>query len=231
MKCSSRVPITHSGRAAVALNGGVVRHYARRPENAHFMPDLDDMQLARSASERVRSLSSTRTTRRGAVYSRETLEAIVDLAERHGLVVLATKFTTRWRTTVQSSSPWRRCAATRCARLSGGLSKVYRACGYRVGWVSFSGVLDRSEAYRGALELLAALRLCGNVPGQWAVQTALGGYQSIRKLCSPGGRLYESRQAIIDGVERSRYLCCWFRRAARCTRSCSVDRRQPTQVR
>jgi alanine-synthesizing transaminase len=97
------------------------------------------------------------------------------------------------------------CRNTLCATFSG-LSKVYRACGYRVGWVSFSGAADRAEAYLNALDLLAALRLCSNVPGQWAVQTALGGYQSIGKLCKPGGRLYESRQSIIEGVGRSRFL-------------------------
>jgi len=97
------------------------------------------------------------------------------------------------------------CHNALCATYSG-LSKVYRACGYRVGWVSFSGALERAEPYLRSLDLLAALRLCSNVPGQWAVQTALGGYQSIHKLCRPGGRLYESRQAIIDAVKRSRYL-------------------------
>ena len=86
------------------------------------------------------------------------------------------------------------------------LSKVYRACGYRVGWVSFSGILNQSKDYLLALDLLAGLRLCSNVPGQWAVQTALGGHQSVRQLCAPGGRLYESRQAVAEGVERSAFL-------------------------
>jgi alanine-synthesizing transaminase len=94
---------------------------------------------------------------------------------------------------------------TLCGTLSG-LSKVYRACGYRVGWVSFSGDLENSREYLSGLELLSSLRLCSNVPGQWAVQTALGGFQSIRELVSPGGRLFESRQAIIDGVSRSKHL-------------------------
>src|SRR4029453_6604899 len=94
---------------------------------------------------------------------------------------------------------------TLCATFSG-LSKVYRACGYRVGWVSFSGAVDRSECYMSALDLLAALRLCSNVPGQWAVQTALGGFQSIHKLTAGGGRLYQSRKAILGGVAQSRFL-------------------------
>ena len=87
-----------------------------------------------------------------------------------------------------------------------GLSKVYRACGYRVGWCAFSGDLDRAEDYKNGMELLASLRLCSNVPGQWAVQTALGGFQSITELVRPGGRLYQSRAAIIEPVERSPYL-------------------------
>ena len=81
---------------------------------------------------------------------------------------------------------------TLCATLSG-LSKVYRACGYRVGWAGFSGRTHAAADYLSALELLSSLRLCSNVPAQWAVQTALGGYQSIRELVAPGGRLYESR--------------------------------------
>jgi alanine-synthesizing transaminase len=86
---------------------------------------------------------------------------------------------------------------TLCGTFSG-LSKVYRACGYRVGWVSFSGNRETADRYLESVELLSALRLCANVPGQWAVQTAIGGYQSIRDLVVPGGRLFESRQAVID---------------------------------
>jgi len=97
------------------------------------------------------------------------------------------------------------CRDTLCGTFSG-LSKIYRACGYRVGWVAFSGALDRAGDYLTAMDLLAALRLCSNVPGQWAVQTALGGYQSVHRLCSPGGRLYESRQAIIEAVSASPFL-------------------------
>jgi len=94
---------------------------------------------------------------------------------------------------------------TLCATLSG-LSKVYRACGYRVGWASFSGRTHDAAEYLHALELLASLRLCSNVTAQWAVQTALGGHQSVRELVSPGGRLYESRAAILAAVQRSRFL-------------------------
>ena len=88
----------------------------------------------------------------------------------------------------------------------GGLSKVYRACGMRVGWVYFSGDKDLAHDYLQGLELLASLRLCANVPGQWAVQTALGGVQSIEHLTARDGRLGMQRQAVIEGVARSKYL-------------------------
>jgi alanine-synthesizing transaminase len=87
-----------------------------------------------------------------------------------------------------------------------GLSKVYRACGYRVGWAVFSGDVESAAEYLSGLALLSSLRLCSNVAGQWAVQTALGGYQSIRELTRPGGRLHQSRKTILDGVARSKYL-------------------------
>ncbi len=75
-----------------------------------------------------------------------------------------------------------------------------------MGWIAFSGDRENAKDYLHAVELLASLRLCANVPGQWAVQTALGGYQSIRELTSPGGRLYQARQAIIDGVNNSEFM-------------------------
>jgi len=94
---------------------------------------------------------------------------------------------------------------TLCATLSG-LSKVYRACGYRVGWAVFSGRTRAAADYLSSLELLSSLRLCSNVLSQWAVQTALGGYQSVKDLVSPGGRLYESRRTILSATDSSRFL-------------------------
>jgi alanine-synthesizing transaminase len=94
---------------------------------------------------------------------------------------------------------------TLCATLAG-LSKVYRACGYRVGWASFSGRTHQAADYLAALELLSSLRLCSNVVAQWAVQTALGGNQSVRELTAPGGRLHESRAQILRDIARSRFL-------------------------
>jgi alanine-synthesizing transaminase len=142
----------------------------------------------------------------GAVYPRATLEALARLAEKHRLVVFSDEIYDQMVYDGAEFVPMATLVRdTLCATLSG-LSKVYRACGYRVGWASFSGRTQAAGDYFMALELLSSLRLCANVPAQWAVQTALGGYQSIRELVMPGGRLYESRRAIVEMVAASRYL-------------------------
>lgn len=190
--------------AAVALNGGVVRHYACRPENG-FMPDIDDME--RLVNKRTRAIVVINPNNpSGAVYSRETLDAIVGLAERNGLVVLADEIYDQMVYDGAEFIPMATLVTSTVCLTYSGLSKIYRACGYRVGWCVFSGDLERASDYLHGMELLAALRLCSNVPSQWAVQTALGGFQSIVDLVSPGGRLYQSRQAIIDGVAASDYV-------------------------
>ncbi|TAM93826.1 MAG: aminotransferase class I/II-fold pyridoxal phosphate-dependent enzyme, partial [Rhodanobacteraceae bacterium] len=89
-----------------------------------------------------------------------------------------------------------------------GLSKVHRACGFRIGWATLSGSDERIAEYRDALQLLAALRLCANVPAQWAIAPALNGPDTIFALTAPGGRLHESRRAVLEGVARSRFLEC-----------------------
>ena len=88
----------------------------------------------------------------------------------------------------------------------GGLSTVHRACGYRVGWMTLSGAPAATAVYRDALQLLAALRLCPNVPSQWAVAPALQGIDSIGALTAPGGRLHQARQAVLGGVAASEFL-------------------------
>lgn len=190
--------------AATTLNGGRAVYYPC-PEAQQFNPDVDE--IARRITKRTRAIVVINPNNpTGAVYDQSVLQAIADLAAKHGLIVLADEIYDQMVYDDATFVPMAtRCRDTLCATFSG-LSKVYRACGYRVGWVSFSGAADRAESYLKALDLLAALRLCSNVPGQWAVQTALGGYQSIGQLCSPGGRLYESRQAVIAGVEKSRFL-------------------------
>ncbi len=190
--------------AATVLNGGRAVHYPC-PESSGFQPDLEALEALITPRTRALVIINPNNPT-GAVYSRECLTKMVELAERHGLVVMSDEIYDQMIYDDAEFVPVATlCHDTLCATFSG-LSKVYRACGYRVGWISFSGALDRSEDYLTAMDLLSALRLCSNVPGQWAVQTALGGYQSIQKLCSPGGRLFESRQAVIDGVAASPFL-------------------------
>ena len=190
--------------AAVNLNRGRAVHYPCRPERG-FVPDPAEIEaLITKRTRAIVVINPNNPT--GAVYPREVLEAIARIAEKYHLVVLADEIYDQMTYDNAEFVPMATLVHhTLCGTMSG-LSKVYRACGYRVGWAVFSGDLENSREYLSGLELLSSLRLCSNVAGQWAVQTALGGYQSIQELVGPGGRLYESRKAIVEGVARSRYL-------------------------
>jgi len=190
--------------AAVTLNRGRAVHYACRPENA-FVPDPEE--VARLVSARTRAIVIINPNNpTGAVYPRAVLEALARLAEHRALVVFSDEIYDQMTYDGAEFVPMATLVRdTLCATLSG-LSKVYRACGYRVGWAVFSGRTPGAADYLNALELLASLRLCSSVPAQWAVQTALGGFQSIRELVAPGGRLHESRGAISRAVAQSRFL-------------------------
>jgi alanine-synthesizing transaminase len=190
--------------AATVLNGGRAVYYPC-PESQGFNPDVD--AIAKLITPRTRAIVVINPNNpTGAVYGREFLTRLAKLGEQHGLVMMCDEIYDQMLYDGAEFVPMATlCRDTLCATFSG-LSKVYRACGYRVGWVSFSGAVERSERYLTSLDLLAALRLCSNVPGQWAVQTALGGFQSIQKLCTPGGRLYQSREAVVSAVGKSRYL-------------------------
>ena len=190
--------------AAVTLNAGHAVHYPCTPETG-FQPDLEALKsLITDRTRAIVIINPNNPT--GAVYSRETLEAMVSIAEEFGLVIFSDEI---YDGMVYDDAEFLPIApmvkSTLCGTFSG-LSKVYRACGFRVGWVSFSGTNELAQDYLNGLDLLASLRLCSNVPGQWGVQTALGGYQSLKQLIRPGGRLYESRSAVIRGVEASDYL-------------------------
>ena len=190
--------------AAVNLNRGRAVHYPCPPERG-FIPSPDEIEsLITKRTRAIVVINPNNPT--GAVYPRQVLEAIARIAEKYHLVVLADEIYDQMTYDGAEFVPMATLVQhTLCCTLSG-LSKVYRACGYRVGWAAFSGDVEHSREYLSALELLSSLRLCSNVAGQWAVQTALGGYQSIRELVTPGGRLYESRKAIVDAVGRSRFL-------------------------
>jgi alanine-synthesizing transaminase len=196
----------------VNLNRGRAVHYPCRPEHG-FVPDPDE--IAALVTPRTRAIVVVNPNNpTGAVYPRAVLERIAQLAERKGLVVLSDEIYDQITYDGAEFVPMATLVHDAVCITMAGLSKVYRACGYRVGWAVVSGKLRLAGDLLAALELLASLRLCSNVPGQWAVQTALGGYQSVRELVSPGGRLYESRRAIIESVAGSDALTLQVPRGA-----------------
>jgi len=190
--------------AATMLNDGKPVHYPCRPE-AFWIPDPDEIEsLITSRTRAIVVINPNNPT--GAVYPRDILRRIAEIAERRHLVIFSDEIYDQMTYGDARHVPMATLVRdTLCATFSG-LSKVYRACGYRVGWTVFTGNRESAEGYLHALELLAALRLCSNVPGQWAVQTALGGFQSIGGLVEPGGKLFDSRQAVIDACDASEFI-------------------------
>ncbi|MEN9578881.1 MAG: hypothetical protein RJA70_1890 [Pseudomonadota bacterium] len=190
--------------ASVVIHGGQAIHYPCGPDNT-FEPKLED--IASRITSKTRAIVVINPNNpTGAVYSRELLQGIADLAAKHQLVLFADEIYDEMLYDGAKYVPMAPLAKDCLCATFGGLSKIYRACGLRVGWVTFSGERAHASHYLTAIELLASLRLCSNVTGQWAVQTALGGYQSIGALTSPGGRLYESRKALLAAVDASPYL-------------------------
>lgn len=190
--------------AAVNLCGGRPVHYLC-DEASDWAPDLDD--LAAKVTPRTRALVVINPNNpTGAVYDRSVLEDLAAFARRHRLVVFADEIYDKIIYDDAQYTPVATLADDLLVITFSGLSKSYRAAGFRTGWMIVSGARHDAEDYIEGLNILASLRLCANVPTQHAVQTALGGYQSIRDLTRPGGRLFEQRQLAwrllteIEGV-------------------------------
>ena len=175
---------------AVTLAGGRAVHY-RCDESNGWNPDLEDIESKiTDATFAIVLINPNNPT--GAVYSADIVRGLVDIARRHQLVVLADEIYEK----IIFDGHVHRHAATFCdddvlCLTFSGLSKAYRVCGYRAGWVMVSGPTHLATDFLEGLTLLANMRMCPNVPGQHAIQTALGGYQSINELIVPGGRFYE----------------------------------------
>ena len=182
--------------AAVRLAGGVPVHYLC-DEAADWTPDLADMRAKITPRTRAMVVINPNNPT-GALYSEALLREIVALARRHGLVILADE--------VYDKVLYDEVRHTAIASLSedvltltfNSLSKSYRSCGYRAGWLVVSGDKKAASDYIEGLNMLSNMRLCANVPGQWAIQTALGGYQSIDDLVKPGGRLRRQRDLAYE---------------------------------
>ncbi len=177
--------------AAICLAGGKPVHYVC-DEQSEWYPDLDDLESKITPKTKgIVVINPNNPT--GAVYPKEVLEKIAAIAEKHKLAVFCDEIYDK---ILYDGATHTSLASlihdTFCITYNG-LSKNYRACGFRAAWMVLSGNKKMAEDYIDGLDLLANMRLCSNVPGQYAIQTALGGYQSINDLVKPGGRLYEQR--------------------------------------
>lgn len=175
---------------AVTLCGGTAVHYRCDEENG-WNPDLADIEAKITENTHgIVIINPNNPT--GAVYSEETVKGLVDIARRHNLVVFSDEIYEKilFDDAVHHHSATYAADDVLCLTFSG-LSKAYRVCGYRAGWVMISGPKHLAEDFLEGLTLLANMRMCSNVPAQHAIQTALGGYQSITEYIGPGGRFYE----------------------------------------
>lgn len=192
--------------AATILNDGTPRYYACPASRAH-LPDPEEVDALCGPRTRAIVLINPNNPT-GACWPRALLQQIVAVAERRGLLLLSDEIYGDIRYDGASFTPLASLAGDLPCVSFGGLSKVHRACGFRIGWATVSGRGERIGRYRDALQLLAALRLCANVPAQWAIEPALTGPDTISALTAPGGRLHEARRAVLEGVARSRFLEC-----------------------
>ncbi len=177
--------------AAVSLSGGTPMHYVC-DEQAGWFPDIDDIKRKiTSNTKAIVVINPNNPT--GALYPVELLEQIIEVARQHQLIVFADEIYDK----VLYDGATHTCLASLADDVLfitfNGLSKNYRACGYRAGWMVVSGEKKHAKDYIEGLNMLTSMRLCSNTPGQYAIQTALGGYQSINDLVGPGGRLLRQR--------------------------------------
>jgi len=184
--------------AAVNLAGGKARHYLC-DEQSDWFPDIADIKSKISDKTRgIVIINPNNPT--GSVYSKEVLENIVQLAREHNLIIFADEIYSKILYDDAEFIPMGRLAQDVVCVSFNGLSKSYRLAGFRSGWMVISGAKHRAKGYIEGLEMLSSMRLCANVPAMYAVQTALGGYQSINELIIPGGRLRDQRDAAMKAL-------------------------------
>jgi len=192
--------------AAVNLAGGKARHYLC-DEQSDWFPDIADIKSKISDKTRgIVVINPNNPT--GAVYSKAVLEEIVQLAREHNLIIFADEIYSKILYDDAEFIPMGRLAQDVVCVSFNGLSKSYRLAGFRSGWMVISGAKHRAKGYIEGLDMLASMRLCANVPAMYAVQTALGGYQSIGELIIPGGRLRDQRDAAMKALEAVPGISC-----------------------
>jgi alanine-synthesizing transaminase len=198
--------------AAVSLSGGNARHYLC-DEQAGWLPNLNDIRAKITPNTRAIVVINPNNPT-GALYPDDLLSAMLDIAREHRLIVFADE--------IYDKVLYDGCKHTSIAALSedvltitfNGLSKNYRACGFRAGWLVVSGEKAHAQDYIEGLNILASMRLCANVPAQHAIQTALGGYQSIDDLVLPTGRLGKQRDLAYELITQIPGVSCVKPKAA-----------------
>ncbi|BFM15220.1 alanine transaminase AlaA [Maricurvus nonylphenolicus] len=192
--------------AAVNLAGGNAVHY-RCDEQSDWFPDIND--IASKITDKTRGIVVINPNNpTGAVYSEELLEQIVELARAKNLIIFADEIYSKILYDDTEFVPMGRLAQDVLCISFNGLSKSYRLAGFRSGWMVISGAKEKAQQYIEGIEMLSSMRLCANVPAMFAVQTALGGYQSINELILPGGRLREQRDMAWKKVNDIPGITC-----------------------
>lgn len=192
--------------AVVTLAGGRPVHYLC-DEAADWYPDLEDM--ASKITDRTKAIVVINPNNpTGAVYPKEVLEGIFELARRHGLMVFADEIYDQIVYDEVLHHPAASLAPDLVVLTFGGLSKTYRVAGFRSGWLVVTGPKQHAKNYLEGLTMLASMRLCPNAPAQYAIQAALGGRQSIHELTAPGGRLREQRDRAWEKLNEIPGVSC-----------------------
>ncbi len=198
--------------AGVSLSGGNPVHYLC-DEQADWYPDIDDMRDKITVNTRAIVVINPNNPT-GALYPPELLIQIVELARQHQLIIFADEIYDKTLYDGNTHTSIASLADDVLFVTFNGLSKNYRACGYRAGWMVVSGEKRHALDYIEGLDMLASMRLCSNTPGQLAIQTALGGYQSINDLVAPGGRLCHQRDLAYEMLTQIPGVSCVKPRAA-----------------
>jgi len=192
--------------AAATLSGGKPVHYMC-DEQSNWYPDMDDIRAKiNSRTQGIVVINPNNPT--GAVYPREVLQEIVDVAVENDLIIFADEIYSQIIYDDLEHIPLSTMTDETLVVTLNGLSKSHRIPGFRIGWMMLSGNLKAASDYIEGINILISMRLCANVPAQYAIQTSLGGYQSIEALVKPGGRLYEQRYIVSSRINDIPGLSC-----------------------
>ncbi|MFT7409712.1 MAG: alanine-synthesizing transaminase [Oleispira sp.] len=191
---------------AVSLAGGTPVHY-HCDEQSNWFPDMDDVRKKVNKNTKALVLINPNNPT-GAVYPDEVLLELIQIARENGLIIFSDEIYDKILFDGATHTSTASLADDLLIITFNGLSKNYRLAGFRAGWMIISGAKHKAKDYIEGLEMLASMRLCANVPSQHAIQTSLGGYQSINDLVAPGGRIYEQRNIAYDALNSIPGISC-----------------------